>query len=133
MAPVQPEVFWVAHPDVVSGAIRGLITAFALVGGALISVIVYIWRCHKKDTKENIDSIKVEWRGAIAGIEKQIEKVSTSLETIADKLFVKTDVLDGRLSHLEGEHASVKELCGGCLPKGGKRWYDPPTRPTHDD
>lgn len=62
------EAVWIAHPDVVTSAIKLLAGVVTLLGATLISVLIYIWQSHKKQQEK---------------IEEKVDKIAVSLEQLA--------------------------------------------------
>lgn len=77
----SPEYAWIERPEVIKTAIYVLSSTVVLMGGALISVCVYMYK----------------------GMEGRIDRLTNSLESIADKLFTRTDSLEHRVTSVEAE------------------------------
>ena len=86
--PIQESVYTV-HPDVVSQAIKILAAAVLVLGGALVSTLLYIW--HKSD-------------GRISKVETKIDRIANSMESL-DK------TLTTEIATVKGEINGIKAVC----------------------
>lgn len=81
-----PESIYVAHPDVVSQAIRILAATVGALFTALIAVLLYIWHSHTKKIDDisatmqrKFESISIEFKNDISGMARSLENISNTL------------------------------------------------------
>jgi len=91
----MPESYYIAHPDVVTAAIKFLCATVFTTGGALIGTLLYIW--HKTD-------------GRIATMEVTMGRMATSLEEL------KTNTAT-ELAGVNGDIKAMKQLCDERHPR----------------
>lgn len=92
-------VAWVAHPDIVTGAILVLAGAVSLLGTGLIATLIYIWKNHKKSVED-----------IVTKIEDKVDSIAKSLESLAQGV-------EHRLTALE-VRCETKEDCKPRRNKG---------------
>ena len=69
---------WIAHPDVITSAIRVLAGSVLILGGALVGTLLYIWY----QTKAEISGLGVKIERIAAGLELLTLTTSTQITEI---------------------------------------------------
>ena len=90
-----PEIFYTAHPDVITQAIKTLCAVVMLLGSGFIGTILYIW--HKMDAR-------------IGTIEDKMGKIANSIEGMDKSTSVEISNIKLRCSliHPNNPHAHVR-------------------------
>lgn len=77
-----------------------LVAAVVSAGGALVGVLIYIYKQGQKGFSEALESL-----------EKRIGEIAKSLAGISEKLFERTDGLSERAAELEGRMERQEAIC----------------------
>lgn len=78
MATPAPVDMWIAHPDMITSAIRVLAWAVAALGGSLVGTLLYIWN----RTGAKIDSLDGKIDRIASGLEKLALTTSAQIAAI---------------------------------------------------
>jgi len=81
-APDLPTV-WVANPELVTSAIKLLAGAVVLLGGALVSVVIYVWQDHKTSNAALFEGLQLKFTAAVTSLDAKIGQLATSMESLA--------------------------------------------------
>ena len=100
MTPQPTDVYYVANPDMVSAAIRGLIKAVFIVGGglgsAVITLLIYIYNIHKKEWEE---------------LRREMTKLTDHLGILGDRFLTEISSHEHRITAAEGKIESQERIC----------------------
>jgi len=109
MTPQPADIYYVANPDMVSAAIRGLIKAVFIVGGglgsAVIGLLIYIYNIHKKEWEE---------------LRGEMTKLTTHLGVLADRFLTEISSHEHRITVTEDKIESQERICDDRHSKTGK-------------
>lgn len=104
MAPTDHD-FWVAHPDIVTHAIKLLAAAwvvtFSVIGSALVGVILYVWNQHKTASDRNFLLFREELKDLSSSLRDEISKVASNLEGITKLIFDRQNELATKVTEID--------------------------------
>lgn len=88
-------------PEILVGALHVLAWAFLLVGGGLISAILYVWAQHKNTTEANFNLFRGEIKELSSSLRDEIGKVAQNLEGITKLIFDRQNELAQKVVEME--------------------------------